>query len=160
MSRGYNYPTKPWSKLQKQLYSLIASDIALQIHCTVYSFSMKFDTFESPRHWITLGKEIVWDFPSHFLQWNHPDVPKPIEYMEQEYWRGRSSSISQLFRQYLDTPREEILSRHFPHDYWGLINILRAADRRIGRRRLQAFKNTLRESEPAVKVLAHRLERV
>jgi hypothetical protein len=157
MSRGYHHATRPWSKLQKQLYGLMASDLPLQIHCTVYSFSTKFDTFESPRHWITLDKAIIWDFPSYFFAWIHPNVPKPVKYMEQEYWGGGGSTISQLFRQYLDTPRADLLIRTFELDAWGLVNILRAADRRIGHQRLHAFAATLTAQDPARKVLARRL---
>jgi len=157
MSRGYHHATRPWSKLQKPLYDLFVPNLDLQMHCTVYSYTDKFDTFESPRHWITFGKEILWDFPSMFLQWNHPEVPKPIACMEQEYWGGRSSAIAQLLRQYLDTPRDALLSRHFPHDYWGLTHILGAADRRIGQQRLRVFQDTLHIHEPAVKVIARRL---
>jgi len=45
-----------------------------------------------------------------------------------------------LIREYIDTPKDEILSKVFENDYWGLINILRAADRRIGGRRLDWLK--------------------
>ena len=38
------------------------------------------------------------------------------------------------------TPAAELLTRQFVNDHWGLINILRAADRRIGQRQLPALR--------------------
>jgi hypothetical protein len=157
MSRRYSHQKKPWSKLQKELYNLIVPDINLQIHCTVYSFSTKFDTFESPRYWITLDKEIIWDFPGQFLEWKHPHVPKPIKYLDEPFFHNHGSIISNLFRQYIDTPRDELLSKKFEEDYWGLINILRAADRRIGKRRLKVFSQEIPTGSAAEKVLKRRL---
>ncbi len=157
MSRGYDHHKKPWSKLQKELYNLILRDINLQIHCTVYSFSTKFDTFESPRYWITLAKEIIWDFPSQFLKWKHPDVPKPLKYLDETFFHNHGSIVSNLFRQYIDTPRDELMSKRFEEDYWELINILRAADRRIGKRRLMTFRQGIPSGCAAEKVLKRRL---
>jgi len=44
----------------------------------------------------------------------------------------------------------------FDRDYWGLINIFRAADRRLGQRQLRAFAEQLNPTEPAVKVIHRR----
>ena len=147
---------KPWSKLQKQIYNLITKEITFQMHCTVYSFTDKHHTYESPRHWITLDKEIIWDFPSNFLKWNHPEVPKPISYMEEMYWE-KESAVSTLLRQYIDTPKGELLTRKFENDYWGLIDILRVADRRIGKKQLIKMKNKVTNNDAAMKVLSKRL---
>ncbi|GHT95409.1 hypothetical protein FACS1894116_10880 [Betaproteobacteria bacterium] len=39
-----------------------------------------------------------------------------------------------------DTPKDELLDKHFENDKWGLVNILKSADRRIGRRRLEIMR--------------------
>ena len=51
------------------------------------------------------------------------------------------SFISDLIREYIDSPKDEVFSKHFENDYWGLINILKAADRRNGRNRLEQLKS-------------------
>ena len=51
------------------------------------------------------------------------------------------SDISKLIREYIDTPKPEIFDKHFENDYWGLADILKAADRRNGTRRLQRLKH-------------------
>lgn len=46
------------------------------------------------------------------------------------------SDISNIIREYIDTPKDDIYSKYFELDKWGLTNILKSADRRIGKRRL------------------------
>jgi hypothetical protein len=45
-------------------------------------------------------------------------------------------AISELIREYIDTPMADLLSKQSTNDHWGLVNTLRAADRRIGQRQL------------------------
>jgi len=158
MSRGYNHGKKPWSKLQKQLYNLFVPKLGIQMHCTTYAFSTKYDTFESPRHWITLDKTVIWDFPGPFLVWKHPDAEKSVQYLDEHYLPvGGGSTISNLIRDYIDTPKDELLTTNFDTDHWGLINIFRAADRRIGKLALRQFSVSIRFDEPAAKVLQKRI---
>lgn len=120
MSRHVNRKPKPWSKLQKQLYGLMVSEIGLQIHCNVYRFSDKHFTYDSPRYWITLDKRKIWDYPADFLAWNHPDVPMPIRYLEEGHLdMGRFKPIADLFREYIDSPKEGLIDKEFADDYWG-----------------------------------------
>lgn len=77
-----------------------------------------------PRYWITLGKEIIWDYPKEFVSRGYLDKEWP--------YVTDISDISCVIREYLDTPRERLLSEPFEHDRWGIVNILRAADRRVG----------------------------
>lgn len=137
---------KRWSKLQKELYFIIDPQIDFQIHCAAYPIGTRGNTV--PRYWITLGKEIIFDYPKQFAlsEWYvvHPFnevVPK----------------ISGLIREYIDTPATEILTKHFEHDCWDLTSIFRAADRRIGQRRLKLLQDTAKN--PAVqKILAARIK--
>ena len=47
------------------------------------------------------------------------------------------------------------MNKHFENDYWGLINILKAADKRIGYRRLEILRKKT-GNRAAQKVIAAR----
>ena len=76
------------------------------------------------RFWITVGGKIIWDWPK--------------DYIEQEGWYFYDSAIkiSQLLRDYINTPESELLSKQF-EDPFRLVPILRVCDKRIGKRRLE-----------------------
>lgn len=124
---------KRWSSLQRELYKLIDEKIDLQIHLSIYRMKSQYGSADLPRYWITLDKEIVFDYPKQFADNGErsfypyiTDVPH----------------ISELIREYIDTPKDELFTRRFENDHWGLADILRAADKRIGKRRLELLKNT------------------
>jgi hypothetical protein len=129
--------SKPWSKLQKEFYLLLADGLDLQLQCRAYRMDSQSGSTNLPRYWITLGKEIIWDYPKDFIHKPHPDRAN-IKY----YPYGTDiPEISNLIREYIDTPKDELLSKEFENDHWGLINILRASDKRIGVRRLPQLKS-------------------
>jgi len=127
-----------WSKLQREIYKIIDEKINFQIHCTRYPMDSESGSTDLPRYWITLGKEIIFDYPKQFavcggtVNYTGFHVGYP--------YNTDISDISILIREYIDTPKEELLTKIFDNDHWGLINILRAADRRIGQRRLEMLK--------------------
>lgn len=128
-----------WSKLQREIYKIITEDINFQIHCSTYRMDSQFGSTDLPRYWITLNKEIIFDYPKQFV--TDDGTVKNLSGFEAIYpYKTDISNISGLIREYIDTPKEQILSKTFKNDYWGLINILRAADRRIGARRLEDLK--------------------
>lgn len=110
---------KRWSKLQKQLYLVIDDSINFQIHCSAYRMDSQHGSTDLPRYWITLGKEIVFDYPK--VSTDKKDYP----------YVNEVSDISDLFRQYLDTPREQLLEKTFEADKYGVTNLLKCADKRI-----------------------------
>ena len=117
---------KRWSKLQKQLYAVLDNKIDFQIHCSVYRMDSNRGNTNIPRYWITLGKEILFDYPKQFLSL--------LESQGNVYpYETDISSISCLLREYLETPQEKLFCSVFLQDQWGLIPLLKAADRRIGR---------------------------
>jgi len=142
-----------WSKLQKRLYDLISPEIDLQIHCGVYRMQSQYGSAGLPRYWITLGKEIIWDYPKMLVE--QPQLGEaPLEW----YPYGTDiRNISDLLREYIDTPAEDLLEKEFVNDHWGLTNILKAADRRFGRRRLQLLKKRI-GNKAARKVLMKRMQ--
>ena len=116
---------KRWSKLQKAIYNLMDRSDNFQIHCRAYRMpkSQSSDP-QIPRYWITVGKgtskKIVWDYPG----------PGADPYIFHE----GISDISNLIREYIDTPRDKIKSKDFENDKFGLVNILRQYDRRFNQK--------------------------
>jgi len=51
--------------------------------------------------------------------------------------------ISNLIREYIDTPKAALLAKTLENDHWGLTDILKASDKRIGRRRLLELKDRI-----------------
>src|SRR5262245_61645494 len=113
-----------WSALQKLVKALWDPDLELDIHCTRY----RSVSIGVGRYWITLDGETIWDLPAHFEE----------ERREGPY-AGTATSATIVFKQYLSAPRRQIVSLKSPYDKWGLLDIMRAADRRIGRRGLESL---------------------
>jgi len=155
---------RPWSKLQKQIYNLIDPNINLQIHCVAYPIGKN----NAARWWITLDKEIIWDFPKDFLSELEPVFPVPAPFTDPSEWSKSRLTvgdcypysvphISGLIRTYIDTPKDILLERKFKiKDDYGLANILKAADRRIGREKLKIFRDR-KNSEAVQKIIDKRL---
>lgn len=134
-----------WSQLQKLIYNVWSADLDLQIHTNAFALS---GTASVGRYWITMGKEIIWDVPRDFPQEKAKGTCNSV-----------ASEITEVIKAYLDTPREELLSRVFETDRWGIIDIFRVSDRRLGRKSLeQIAKTTLPES--AKRILEARLKKV
>ena len=151
---------KRWSKLQKELYLIIDPEIDFQIHCAVYPMRSDRATSPCPRYWITIGKEIIFDYPKDFVDkdghvsHHHAHIPQTAEY---PYYCD-ISFISNLIREYIDTPVSDILTRRFEDDYWGLTDIFRAADKRIGKRRLEILRDSIK-NQAAQKILELRINK-
>lgn len=150
-----------WSKLQKQLYLIIDKDSKFQIHCSVYKtksawnagrnkYGLSNKQEQIPRYWITVGedKKIIWDFPNNYLDcksmvenpyWNvTPEEPNTIK--DTYFWDDNYTWVAGLIREYLDTPRDQLLTKEFEDDKYGLINVLRKYDRRISKAKREAIK--------------------
>lgn len=145
------YHQPPWSKLQRAVYLVVAPDLPLQIQCRIYPMDAVYGESGIPRYWITLGKEIIWDYPKQFVSLGHLDRHLPIPWL----YANDISEISCLIREYLDTPRSELLSKPFENDLWGIVNILRAADRRVGSRQWELLEQQA-GSEAVSKIIAKR----
>ena len=133
-----------WSKLQKRLYDLIAPGLPFQIHCVPYRMKSQRGSMDIPRYWITLGKEIIWDYPRDF----DTAAVRASGYP----YATQIGAISRLIRTYTDSPTEGLLAKRFDGDEWRLTDILKAADRRFGRAALRSLPAST-SSEPARKIL-------
>ncbi|MBR1555767.1 MAG: hypothetical protein IJ644_10330 [Oscillospiraceae bacterium] len=130
---------KRWSRLQKKLYEIIDPTLNFQIHLTIYRMQSQRGSTDSPRYWITLNQEIIFDYPAQFM--NPEGFVQNLSGETTYYPYGNDiSAIFALIEEYLNTPREQVFTKHFENDFWGLVNILKSADRRTGRRRLLLLK--------------------
>lgn len=157
---------KRWSSLQRELYQIVDEKIDFQIHLSMYRMQSQYGGTDMPRYWITLGDEIIFDYPKQFVDHNDPSrfwgfgggCIKNLKGKKRYYpYTTDISEISDLIREYFDTPKEEILSKHFENDNWGLANILRVADKRIGKRRLDLLRRKT-DNKAALKIIKCRLE--
>jgi hypothetical protein len=147
-----------WSKLQKQLHELFDPALDLQVQCRVVRMQSQYGSTNLPRYWLTLEKEVIWDYPGDFSRPGGTTVRVDGTAVLHYPHQTDISAISSLIREYIDTPARELMSRQFAEDHWGLANILRAADRRIGVRQWAKLKRKL-HNQAALKVLAARSQR-
>ena len=118
-----------WSKLQKSLYLIVSDKADFQIHCSVYRMKSQRGSTDLPRYWITIGKEIIFDYPKQFI---NSEENKNYPYETQ------ISDISDCIREYIDCPVHLLLENQFENDLWGLTDILKAVDKRFGKDKLTA----------------------
>ena len=144
--------SKPWSKLQKEYYLLIADGLKIKLHCRAYRMDSQRGGTKLPRYWITLNKKTIWDYPKQFIGEEHPSRANSQWYP----YSTDVSDISNLIREYIDTPKYELLTRNFKDDHWGLTDILKASDKRIGKRRLPDLKVII-TNKAALKVVEARM---
>ena len=147
-----------FSKLKKRIEALFSPNINLEVRCTVYRKRTQYGPLKLPRLWITLNGEIVFDFIKDFanlitrdpyFSWKYKGTDLDICHLDIMF-------INDLIQEYIETPADILFDHVFPCDYYGLTDILKAADRRIGKNRLLLLKNNT-QSEAAKKVIEIRL---
>ena len=141
-----------FSKLKKKIESLFAPDLDLKVYCTVY-YWRGHEVFTLPRFWIVLDKEIIFDWIKDFKDFeiSNPAYPegRPICYLDILF-------ITDMLQEYIETPTDELFDHILHKDYYGLSDILKAADRRIGTKRLLLLRGRT-ENEVARKIIDMRL---
>ena len=151
---------RKWSKLQKALYNIVAPDIKFQIHCSVFkTHSLRCGSGKSkmremsPRYWITIDKNIVWDFPEQFLECEaiaKTDIimkgsgRKPFSIKDTYFWSENYTWVAETIRAYIDTPKNQLLTAEFEKDKYGFVDVLRAVDRRIGNEKRKPYVDKLK----------------
>ena len=142
---------KRWSKLQKRLYNLRDKNIDFQIHCAVYEMNSNDGHHGNklPRYFITVQKKIIFDYPKEF-DTNHffDSTTYP--------WLTDMGDISDVIEEYIQCPESEFL-RDFVNDKWGITDIFKVCDRRIGKRRLQELEKTITNEKliPIIEMRTH-----
>lgn len=128
---------KRWSKLQARLYNLMEPAVNFQIHCSLYEMkSLGHYGSRLSRYFITVDKKIVFDYPKDM------ELDKKYIYL----WNSEVDKISNLIEEYIQRPNEELLA-DFPNDEWGIVEILLACDRRVGKKRLQVLAERTRNAQ-------------
>jgi|GEM_PF-209519 hypothetical protein len=135
---------KRFSKLKKQIESLFEPSLKMEFCC--YAFPMRSERGSSsiPRFCVKLAGEIIWDYPKDF---EIKDIPFG-------YWAG-DNGISELVREYIDAPKDNILERVFKNETkeynigitetktfsvtYGLTDLFKAIDCRLGKEYLIAW---------------------
>lgn len=138
--------SKPFSKLQREIYKLLDPKAEMQIHCRAYRMPKSQSTNpQIPRYWITVGDEIVFDHPGKD---GFKVVGQDCEHAKTNWRPGHHFPydtvplISQLIRDYIDTPVSELMDKKFKCDHFGITDLLKAGDRRIGKRRWDKLPET------------------
>lgn len=141
---------KRWSKLQRRLYTLIDPTLDFQIHCALYEMNSKYGYHGAklPRYFITIDKRIVFDYPKDFI--DQTEV-----YTASYPWNTDIGRLSHLIEEYIQRPESEILNP-FEDDHWGITDILRVCDKRVGKRRLIRMKSII-TNEELLKIVHKRL---
>lgn len=122
-----------WSKLKRDVENLMSPKMEFQIYANSYNIG---DCVPLPRFWVTIKKQIIWDWPKDFIE------------TEGWYFYKAAKEISQLLRDYINTPDSELLTKEFD-DPFRLVPILRICDRRIGKRRRENLLQDLQNFEVA-----------
>ena len=138
--------SKRWSKIQARIYQLFDPKLKLQIHCAAFREGCDYGQLYAGRYWVTLDQQNIWDFPKQFLNpstsWNKENLSTTHLIEIDGVMHGciySVSDISALIREYLDTPLVNLLNKKFENDKFGLTEILKAADRRIGKKKLCGY---------------------
>lgn len=154
----FYFEKKRFSKLHKRIKTLFVNDISLQFHMTVYrqhSPGWGYGSNAYPRYWLQLGQEIIWDYPHDFMRiFEEQGHPRTLFYPD---W-GAEYNVLHLICQYLNTPRDQLWKATEKDDRWSLYEVLKAADRRIGKQRLLELHGQC--AHPAVdKIIEARLKK-
>ena len=157
-----------WSKLQKQIYLLLDKNINLQIHCSVIRMKSERGSTGLPRYFITLDKDVIFDYPKQFInkklgeEMAKYSIEENVTLKVQELYPyvTEISDISDLFREYIDTPINDLYEKEFKSDEWGLTDILKSADRRIGLPKLKSFVSVTQNDVVEKIITARQIARV
>jgi hypothetical protein len=150
---------KRWSKLKKEIESLFEEGLKLDLHCIDVNRSIDsrngnlcecLSMLSLGNYKVNFNKVTIWNFPKDFKEPNWEQWP------EGNPWKYSVSEINVLVREYIDTPKEELLNKIFKDDLFGLTEILLAADRRLSVKRLKEHFQ-VNPSENAIKILNQRI---
>lgn len=144
--------SKPWSKLKSQVMNLVDDKVDLNIHQAVYRMQSQRGSSDLPRYFVTLGKNIIFDYPKQFLDKKTEKYP---EYETGDVYPHITDMgvISNLLREYVDTPLKDVLAKEFK-DSFGITDLLKASDRRLGREKLQSW--SVGKSEAVQSIIKNR----
>jgi hypothetical protein len=132
-----------WSRLQQLIEELWEPELDLRINCTAMRRS---NGPNIGRYWVSAHGRTIWQAPV--------DMEAAMAFPGEDPW---APMITALLRSHIDRPKEELLSpiEGLTPLEEGLLEILRAADRRLGKRRALEARN-LFKTPAAREILAER----
>ena len=150
-----------WSKLKNRIEDLFVPNLGMNIECNVFIYNIFWRITIDPTIWITLDKKIIFDFIKDSK--GLPVIPIP-EYGVAYQGKGKNCrvylrsfpKIIDIIYEYIKTPKNVLFDRVFEHDYFGLTDVLKAADRRIGKKKLLLLKEKT-QSKAVKKIIDKRL---
>jgi len=145
----------PWSKRKKLIESFFVEGLGVDMQCTSYRYKTNHSSYELPYYNVRLNREIIWEFPGKFID---GVLKQDTRLPAIQYWLDNNCFASFVIDAYVNLSREELFDP-INKDQWELGDILRAADRRIGKAKLIEWSKTLAPENPALKVLAARFPR-
>lgn len=130
----------PWSRLERRLRDLPDPCLQLRFRFTAYrqeSIATPWQGDAAGKFWITLGKDTIWAVPRD-------------RHSGDTAWIGCEARRSpgwlvELAAEYLQLPRGGLQDWTPSWSGWGLPDILKACDRRIGRRQWPNLREQLTE---------------
>lgn len=131
----------PWSKLERRLRDLPDPALDLRFRFTAY----RREVIETPhwsesacKFWITQGRRTLWAVPRD----RHVgEVDGGADY----YGRRSPGWLVEIAAEYLQLPRDQLIPWQPEWAGWGLVDILKACDRRIGRARWPMLQEQLQD---------------
>jgi hypothetical protein len=131
----------PWSKLERRLRELPDPTLDLRFRFTAYRYKV----IETPhpseltcKFWITRGRRTLWAVPrDRHVGDANGDIGG--------YGRRSPGWLVELCVEYMQQPRTRLLAWRPGWDGWGLVDLLKACDRRIGRRQWSSLRQQLQE---------------
>ena len=112
-----------WSKLRVLIKDLFDPNLDLDVLCTAHRGE---NGLQIGRYWFKLDGQEIWSQPQNVSELIKAGKADKV-----------ASFITPILRQYLDTPKDKIFDLKIDADIWGVVEMLRACDRRIGKRRLE-----------------------
>lgn len=132
--------SQTWSKLERRLREFVEPSLNLRFRFTAYRYKVIQTPWEGDlctKLWLTQGKRTIWSVP----QDRHAKNSAGVDY----YGRRSPGWVVELAAEYLQLPRAALVEWRPDWMGWGMVDILKAVDKRIGKRRWEALRQQLEE---------------
>jgi hypothetical protein len=136
----------PWSKVERRIRDFSDPQLKLRFHFTSYrQEEIPTAHWSQPagKLWVNLDGKTLWAVPKDRHSGDAGDTGV--------YARNSPGWLVEALVEYMDIPKDDLLTWQPSWSTWGLIDILLASDRRIGRRQWPTVEARL--IEPAAKYI-------
>lgn len=138
-------PRRRWTRLRKRLYPLMVE--GFQMHIALWRMRAE----PIPRFWITMGRG-----SSQLTVFDYPHCETDIQERQKLKWQNHMEAFSNLISEYVNSAPDNLIEKAWADDKYGLTDIFKACDRRIGYRRLEVLASTL-SNEQAKAIVRQRI---